>query len=75
MLSGALMYVIGDAQSGIHKTLIIPAERIMASLRIDPSDRGLFVLHVLPTAFFVFEPVLVLLALGHDGTLQTRRVS
>ena len=29
---------------------------------------GLFVLHILPTAFFVFESVLELLAVGHGDT-------
>jgi hypothetical protein len=42
----------------------------MAPYRDRPSDRGLFVIHVLPTAFFVFEPVLVLLAVGHGGVLS-----
>ena len=49
----------------------------MALPEVGPADRGLIipsgcilVLHVLPTAFFVFAPVLVLPAVGHCGTFQ-----
>jgi hypothetical protein len=51
----------------------------MALPEVGPADRGLiipsgciFVIHVLPTAFFVFAPVLVLPAVGHGGTFQSK---
>jgi hypothetical protein len=47
----------------------------MALPRDRPLGPGLFVLHVLPLAFFVFESVLVLLAVGHSGALQRLRAS
>jgi hypothetical protein len=37
-----------------------------------PSDGGLVVLYVLTTAFFVFDPVLVILAVGHGGAARGR---
>jgi hypothetical protein len=42
----------------------------MSPPEVGSPDRGLFVLTVLPTAFFVFEQVLVRLAVGHCSVLQ-----
>jgi hypothetical protein len=40
-----------------------------SEVRAEPSRRAP-VLPTLPTAFFVFEPVLVLLAVGHGGAFE-----
>jgi hypothetical protein len=66
---------VSGCVAGVHKNRIIPLGRIMAPPEVGPPDRALLVLLVLPTAFFIFEPVLVLLAVGHVGALQRLRVS
>ena len=48
----------------------LPRTSIEGALGIGPSDRGLFVVHVLPTACFVFDLVFILLAVGHGSALH-----
>ena len=65
-----LMYV-----RAVHKKTIIPTGRIIGA-RVGAPDRSLFVLHVLPPALFVFEPILVVcLAVGHGGAPQSQHLS
>jgi hypothetical protein len=53
-------------RSDVHKRTIIPLGCIMAPPGVGPRDLGLFVLPVL----LALEPVLILLAVGHDGAFE-----